>query len=118
MNGFLSYAARRLLRLPGVPLSVAAQRTYVLHPASRQRRPLAFFLEGQLERIESVQDETTRDKELARVLGSEVEHAEVVMHELSDVTVTGGSAYSSGCRVRLMPGKPGSDLFRFSRQEI
>jgi capsular polysaccharide biosynthesis protein len=51
-----------------------------------------------------VQEETTREVELGRVLGTEVEHAATVAHEFGDAILAGGSMFAGGTRLTLLPG--------------
>lgn len=103
MQALLEYLARRALHRPKVDFGAVSRRTFTIHPASRERRGRAIFLDGQLDRVEAVQEQTTREAELARVLGSEVEHAAVTAYELADVTIAGGSAFASGLWHSLRP---------------
>ena len=100
----IHYALRRLARLPQVPPLLAASRSWQLHPASRESRPRAVFLDGQLDRVKAVQEETSLDVELGRVLGRDVEHQATVAFELEDAICLGGSVYAGGARLRLLPG--------------
>lgn len=73
-----------------LPLDRVANKTWTHCPAERVRVGRAVFLDGQLERVESVQGETTRAAEERRVFGGEVEHAATQLFELSDAVVVGG----------------------------
>jgi capsular polysaccharide biosynthesis protein len=97
------YAARRLIGKEGAALSDVARRTWVVHPAATERRPPALFLDGQLDRVEGVQEETTLEFERARVLGGDVVHAATLGYEIADATVVGGSVYAGRARIRLLP---------------
>lgn len=113
----LSYVARRLIRR-SLPLAAAAARTWVVHPGQRALRSRAYFLEGQLDRVEGVQEETTRDVEEGRVLGSPVEHAPTRAHELRDAVLVRGSVYSRGTRLTLFPGSALPSVLRSPREEV
>ncbi|BDG04647.1 glycosyltransferase 61 family protein [Anaeromyxobacter oryzae] len=113
----LSYVTRRLLRRT-LPLTDAAARSWVIHPAQRTRRSRAFFLDGQLDRVEGVQEETTRENEERRVLGSAVEHAATRGHELRDAVLVGGSVYAGGSRLALLPGSAVPETFQRPREEL
>jgi hypothetical protein len=99
----LRYAALRLIGANGAAIPDVARRTWVVHPAITERRRPALFLVGQLDHIEGVQEETTLEFELARVLGGDVVHAATVGYEITDATVVGGSVYASRARIRLLP---------------
>lgn len=99
----LRYAALRLIGATGAALSDVARRRWVVHPAVTERRPPALFLDGQLDRVVAVQEETTLAFELARVLGGEVEHVATMAYDLADATIVGGSIYAGRARVRLLP---------------
>jgi len=118
ISASLSYATRRVLRLPTVPVARAASRSWVVHPAVREPRPRAIFLEGQLDRVEGVQDETSRDFEFARVLGGEVEHAATQAFELREATVVDGSVYAGGTRLRFLDTPLSVRTFRPAEEEL
>ena len=86
-------------------LSALARRSWIVEQAISARRPRAIFLEGQLDRVEGVQEETTREIELSRVLGGEVQHAATVAFEIMDATIVGGSVYAGMGRLRLLAGR-------------
>jgi capsular polysaccharide biosynthesis protein len=110
MQALLEYAVRRTVGRPALELESLGRRMLTVHPASRKQCGRAIFLDGQLERIEAVQERTTREAELARVLGSEVEHAATVVYELTDVTIAAGSAFASGAHHSLRPFSLGGAL--------
>jgi hypothetical protein len=118
ISATLSYAARRVLRLPQIPVARAASRSWVVHPAVREVRPRAFFLDGQLDRVEGVQNETSLDFELARVLGREVEHAATMAFELDDATIFEGSVYAGGTRLRFMEAPFSLRAFGGAEEEL
>ena len=115
-----SYLARRVLRLPRIALPRIARREWVIAPPVRATRPRAVFLDGQLDRVTGVQEETTLEFELARVLGGEVHHAATMAYELQDAILVDGSVYAGGERLRLLDGafapstlrRPGEDIDR------
>jgi hypothetical protein len=94
------------LRRSRVAVTAAAGRSWVIHPAERGLRRPALFLDGQLDRIEGVQEETTREDELARVLGGPVEHAATQVHELDDAEIVAANVFSNGARLKLMAKSP------------
>jgi hypothetical protein len=112
----VSYLTRRVLRCPRA-LSEAAARSWVVHPAEQKPSPRAFFLDGQLERVEAVQGETTLENERRRVRGSRVEHAAVRVFELRDATIAGGSVYARGMRLALLHGSALPDLFHLVAED-
>lgn len=114
----LHYAARRAFRFPPVPVARAASRSWVVHPALCESRPRAFFLDGQLDRVVGVQEETSLDFELRRVLGREVVHAATVAFELDDATVFGGSVYAGGTRLRFLDEQFSVRAFRGADEEL
>jgi hypothetical protein len=76
------------------------------------------FLEGQLDRVVGVQEETTMEFELARVRGGEVLHAATMAYELQDAAVVDGSVYAGGERLRLLDGAFRMATLRRPEQEI
>jgi hypothetical protein len=114
----LAYATRRALRLPQVAVARAANRSWVVHAAVREARPRAFFLEGQLDRVTGVQEETSREFELARVLGGQVEHAATQAFELHDAVVAEGSVYAGGTRLRFLDSPFSMKVFRAADEEL
>jgi hypothetical protein len=79
-----------------------AARTWTLCPRERGTRPAAVYLPGQLERIEAVQENTSREAEMRRVNGGAVEHIATTMFELRDASLAGGSVWASGARFLML----------------
>jgi hypothetical protein len=100
----LRYAVRRLTGRDGRSIRDVARRSWVVHPAEVGQRLPAIFLPGQLERVEAVQEETSREFEFGRVLGGRVEHAATLGYELADAVIAGGSVFARGMRLPLLPG--------------
>jgi hypothetical protein len=110
MDALLQYGVgrltHRLLRRSSVAVTAAAGRNWVIHPAEQGFRRPALFLEGQLDQVEGVQEETTREIELGRVRGGPVEHAATHVYELNDAEIVAANVFSNGARLKLMAKSP------------
>jgi len=114
----LTYAVRRLLRRPALAFTSVATTNRTILPAETEQRPPAYFLDGQLDRVEAVQVGTTRDAEFARARGAEWVHAGVTLHRFEDAVIVAGSAFAAGARLRLVPGSLLRAVVDAPRQEI
>ncbi len=67
-----------------------AARTWSLAPAITLDEPPAIYLEGELERVGAVQEETTREIEWARLAGGPKEHIATTAYLFKDVKLRSG----------------------------
>ncbi len=67
-----------------------ADRCWTISPSEdREERP-AIFLDGELDRVKAVQEETTKETEWRRVLGGMRQHDATVAYQFSNVQILGG----------------------------
>ena len=76
-------------------------KRWTICPAERQITPPAIYLEGDLERITAVMEDTSYEQEMMRIRGGNVEHAPTVAYELTGCEILDGSLYKNALRVPL-----------------
>jgi hypothetical protein len=79
-----------------------SEKRWELCAAESRRAPAASCLDGDLERVTGVMEDTTMDRELARVRGGVAEHAATIAYRIRDVEVYDGSLYRGAARQRLL----------------
>ena len=82
-------------------LQDVSSKRWTICPAERGRVPPAIFLEDDLDKITAVMEDTTREQEMARIRGGEVEHAAAVAYRISDCELLDGSLYKGSVRLPL-----------------
>lgn len=103
VSNVLSYVAKRVLRLPQVPLHEAATRSITLCGPHEVPAIAPFFWEKHLPRIRGAASygaEQVINQDLNR---KTFQFRPVVAHWLSDATLLDGSVYSRGYRLELRP---------------
>ncbi len=78
----------------------------IIHPEEIGVRDAAFFLSGQLDKIQGTQPETTLDYELERIRRGNVVHAPTILYELPHAELIDGHVYSQGERIPLVNTYP------------
>ena len=82
-------------------LQDVSSKRWTICPAERELVPPAIFLEGDLDKITAVMEDTTLKQEMARISGGEIEHAATVAYRISDCELLDGSLYKSSVRLPL-----------------
>ena len=77
-------------------------RQWTIHPSEKTSSPAAIYLNGELDKVTNVQEETTYAAELKRVQGGIVEHAATVAYRLQDVMMHGGYVYKNAMKYTLL----------------
>lgn len=80
---------RRVLRRPST-YAALCERRWTIAPAESRVEPRAVYLDGELERVRGVQEDTSMAAEIRRVEGGPREHAATVGYQLTDVRLVGG----------------------------
>lgn len=99
----------KFLRVAGLlttDLRAAAFERWELHPAEEAVSVPAIMLPGQLDRVRSVQAETTREAEMRRALGGLVKHGATEACRLRDVALISGYVYGYGSRIGVVHRRP------------
>lgn len=100
---------QRALRLLGGTRSFKdlADKQWTICPGHSSYPSPAIFLEGELDKVTAVQDETTFAYELRRVQGgTQHNHAPTMAYRLTDVYLVDGSVYKNAMRYSVSPAKP------------
>lgn len=95
-----SAVLRRVFRQPAHYADVA-QRQWSLAPAVTLPKRGAIYLDGELEKIGAVQEDTTLDAELARLAAGEKHHVETKAYQFADVRLQGGRLFKGAVSHRL-----------------
>lgn len=69
-------------------------------------RTTATFLPGQLDRVKSVQFQTTHQQEMDRLTATPVHHSATMAYRLRNCLLIGGTLYSNGCRYQMLRDRP------------
>lgn len=80
---------RRVFRQPS-NYAALCDRSWTISPPERRMERAAIYLEGELEKVRAVQEETTREAEMARVVSGMRLHAETKGYQFRNVTLLGG----------------------------
>jgi hypothetical protein len=91
---------RRVFRQPAHYADVA-QRQWSLAPAVTLQKRAAIYLDGELEKIGAVQEDTTLEAELARLAAGKKHHVETKAYQFSDVHLQGGRLFKGAVSHRL-----------------
>ncbi len=97
-RNYLYMLRRKIRREPR--LDEIASRTFVVSAAERGSREAAVYLPNQLERVRSVQFETTWEYETARISAGPVHHAATLAYLVEDAHYVDGDLYATGMRHR------------------
>ena len=80
---------RRVLRRPS-GYAELSERSWIIEPAEERAERRAIFLDGELERVREVQEDTTMDAEVERVSGGVFRHAATRAYQFRDVRLLNG----------------------------
>jgi hypothetical protein len=100
---FLKLRAAALRHVFGQVADVHAnsERTWTIAPAEAKTVPPAVFLDGELERVRGLQEDTTMAIEMSRVRGGIHQHAATTAHRLRNVTLVGGRLFAGAMNHRM-----------------
>lgn len=79
-----------------------SEKKWLLCEGESRQSPPAIYLEGDLERVTQVMEDTTLERELGRIHGGITEHAATVAYQLADVDIFEGSLYKGSVRHPLL----------------
>ncbi|MDP9045243.1 MAG: glycosyltransferase family 61 protein [Pseudomonadota bacterium] len=91
---------RSLLRRPS-HYALLADRSWTVSPLETKMERAAIFLDGELDRVRGVQEETTLEAELARVREGPRQHAETRAYLFKDVTLLSGRLFKGPLNHRM-----------------
>lgn len=84
-----------------------ADKQWAICPSDSSYPSPAIFLEGELDKVTAVQEETSLEHERRRVQGGiQVIHAPTMAYRLTDVYLVDGSVYKNAMRYSLSKAKP------------
>jgi hypothetical protein len=95
-----SAVLRRVLRRPAHYADLADRR-WSLAPATTLQQPAAIFLDGEMERVGAVQEDTTLQAEVARLSSRQQHHMETVAYRFSEVQLQAGRLFKGGMSHRM-----------------
>jgi len=80
-------------------------RQWTLHPSEKSVSAPAIYLDGELDKVTGVQEETTYTAEIQRVQGGIQEHAATIAYRLRDVIIYDGYVYKRAMKSPLTTAK-------------
>jgi hypothetical protein len=90
---------------PEPSIAKAATEVQELCPVENDERPAALYLDGQLDRIRAIQEETTEEFERQRISAGAVTHQATIAYRFERAKLLGGVLYGGGVRHQLVYGR-------------
>lgn len=106
MTGFIPLKRQVLRLLRGkVSYQDVCDRHWVLCPSESSASTPAIYLDGELDKITAVQEETTHSFEMQLIQGAQMEHAATIAYQLRDVQMLNGCLYKGPLKHPLLMRK-------------
>lgn len=89
---------KRLLSTP----SIAEKAIEIMEicPVETGEKPAALYLQGQLEKVRSVQEETNEFQERSRIVAGTIKHEATIAYNIKQAAIINGVVYCDGARVQ------------------
>lgn len=81
------------------------EKQWTLCPAETIVAPAAIYLEGELDKVSAIQEDTNYALELKRVQGGVAEHAATTAYQLNNTHISNGYLYKKSMKLRLTTNK-------------
>jgi len=84
-----------------------SQRSWTLCPAEVLMSPPAIYLDGDLDKVTALMEDTNQERETSRIRGGIKKHSATIAHLLADVELLDGCLYKSSMKDRLIRAPEG-----------
>jgi hypothetical protein len=91
------------------------EKQWTLCPSETVITPAAIYLEGELDKVSAIQEDTNYALEFKRVQGGGAEHAATTAYQINDAHISNGYVYKKSMKLRLTTNK--ESLFEFEKVE-
>lgn len=104
-TAILEYGVKRVLTRRTQTYQEVSDKHWILCPQEITVSPTAIYLDGALDKVLAVQEETSYDYEMKRIGETQKEHAATIAYQIRDAHLLNGHMYKGGMKHALVTTK-------------